>query len=194
MENNERSPIIERLCRFIEFSGLSSSQFADKARIPRPSLSQMLHGRNKSLNNQILDKLNSAFPELNIVWLLFGSGDMLTNVNIETSERQTGLFEPNFIEEFPVNEDDSNSDVNVNFEEQSDKSVQNDVQATASAKIDSNSDVRSNAGEIPYVKNFTSREPLSSTSVPKNSAKKVTSIIVLYSDGSFETFTPAGEL
>lgn len=91
MENTQKSPIIDRLCQFIDYTGLTSSQFADTAGIPRPSLSQMLHGRNKSLNNQVLSKLNDAFPNLNIVWLLFGNGDMLTNSNFEISEPQTSI-------------------------------------------------------------------------------------------------------
>ena len=72
MEENDKSPVIDRLVQFINYTGLSSSQFADKTGIPRPSLSQMLHGRNKSVNNQVLTKLHTSFPALNILWLLFG--------------------------------------------------------------------------------------------------------------------------
>ena len=88
MEDSEKSPVLDRLVQFMNSTGLSSSQFADTTGIPRPSLSQMLHGRNKSVNNQVLAKLNAAFPNLNILWLLFGTGNMLENGNIETSEAQ----------------------------------------------------------------------------------------------------------
>lgn len=77
MESSAETPIIQRLNEFIRYTGLSSTQFADKAGIPRPTLSQMVHGRNKSVNNQMLAKLNENFPELNILWFLFGQGTML---------------------------------------------------------------------------------------------------------------------
>ena len=54
MEESEKSPVLDRLVQFMNSTGLSSSQFADTTGIPRPSLSQMLHGRNKSVNNQVL--------------------------------------------------------------------------------------------------------------------------------------------
>ena len=74
MENEQDNPIIYRLKQFLASTGLSSTHFADKAGIPRPTLSQLLHGRNKSINNQILSKLDESFPELNTLWLLFGRG------------------------------------------------------------------------------------------------------------------------
>ena len=77
MESSAETPMIQRLNEFIRYTGLSSTQFADKAGIPRPTLSQMVHGRNKSVNNQMLAKLNENFPELNILWFLFGQGTML---------------------------------------------------------------------------------------------------------------------
>ena len=67
MESSAETPIIQRLNEFIRYTGLSSTQFADKAGIPRPTLSQMVHGRNKSVNNQMLAKLNENFPELSIM-------------------------------------------------------------------------------------------------------------------------------
>lgn len=104
MEESNLSPIIERLVAFIGYTGLSNSQFADTAGIPRPSLSQMLHGRNKSLNNQMLAKLNEAFPNLNIMWLLFNQGNMLIEGNIEISERQNTAISAQQALDFSENE------------------------------------------------------------------------------------------
>ncbi len=69
--------IIERLNSFLTYTGLSTTQFADEAGIPRPSLSQILNGRNKKISNELLAKLHDAFPALNILWLVFGEGDMI---------------------------------------------------------------------------------------------------------------------
>ena len=90
MEESEKSPVLDRLVQFMNSTGLSSSQFADTTGIPRPSLSQMLHGRNKSVNNQVLAKLNAAFPNLNILWLLFGQGVTMTKFQMTCFHLETG--------------------------------------------------------------------------------------------------------
>lgn len=78
--------IVSRLKRFIEYTGLQVSQFADTALIPRPTLSQILNGRNKKISNELITKLHDAFPSLNVLWLMFGDGSMVDDENIEISE------------------------------------------------------------------------------------------------------------
>ena len=86
--------IISRIKEYMEYTQLTSSQFADRAGIPRPTLSQLLNGRNKSnegakkISSDIIRKLHDAFPDLNVMWLLFGDGDMESGSNIEISEPQ----------------------------------------------------------------------------------------------------------
>ena len=75
--------IAARLIAFKDWTELSNSQFADQAGIPRPTLSQFLNGRNKRLSDDLTAKLHAAFPMLNVMWLLFGEGDMLTDPNIQ---------------------------------------------------------------------------------------------------------------
>lgn len=65
-----------RLKLFIESEGLSSSQFADLCKIPRPTLSQILSGRNKKISDILVGMIHIAFPKLNILWLMFGEGEM----------------------------------------------------------------------------------------------------------------------
>lgn len=69
-----------RLKGFIDSEGLSHSQFADKCRIPRPSLSQILSGRNKKISDVIIGQIHRAFPDLSVLWLLFGEGGMRVGV------------------------------------------------------------------------------------------------------------------
>ncbi len=90
--------IIQRLNIFMESTGLSVSQFADKLAIPRPSMSQMLNGRNKKVSNEILEKLHAVFPALNVSWLLFGEGDMESAKNTQFSSPQKTL---NFADDGP---------------------------------------------------------------------------------------------
>lgn len=71
--------IITRLNSFLNSISITSSQFADAINTPRPSVSQILNGRNKKISNELIEKIHVAFPNLNISWLLFGEGDMLMN-------------------------------------------------------------------------------------------------------------------
>lgn len=69
--------IISRLKKFLSDTGISNSQFADTCVIPRPTLSQLLNGRNKKVSDEVISKIHQAYPSLNIMWLLFGDGEML---------------------------------------------------------------------------------------------------------------------
>lgn len=88
--------VVSRLKYFMDSSGLTISQFADTCTIPRPTMSQLISGRNKRISNEIFDKIHNGFPNLSILWLMFGEGDMLLNENIEISERQNTPPDNNF--------------------------------------------------------------------------------------------------
>lgn len=74
-----------RLKTFIESCGLTNSQFADRCGIPRPSLSQLLTGRNKKISDVIVGQIHQAFPELSVLWLMFGEGKMLNSPSRDDS-------------------------------------------------------------------------------------------------------------
>lgn len=86
---NDSSAAI-RLKHFLEFTGLTNSQFADQCGIPRPTLSQLLSGRNKKLSDQVLRPIHLHFPNLSLVWLMFGEGEML--VGGADTAKSPGLF------------------------------------------------------------------------------------------------------
>ncbi|MBO4942734.1 MAG: helix-turn-helix transcriptional regulator [Muribaculaceae bacterium] len=188
MENDDKNPVLDRLILFINSTGLSSTQFADKTGIPRPSLSQMLHGRNKSVNNQVLAKLNAAFPELNILWLLFGRGDMLQTTNIETSELQNMQFVEGMPAQATDNEATSNYDTaeNANLFSFSNRTNEQTKPNTDPSRtvFPNNKTPNDNYSD----KNRTTQQTLAE--IPNDDTRQISSIIVLYTDGSFETFRP----
>lgn len=71
--------IVSRLKSFLKQNGIANSQFADTCLIPRPTLSQLLNGRNKKVSDEIITKIHVAYPELNIMWLMFGDGEMFVS-------------------------------------------------------------------------------------------------------------------
>lgn len=80
---NLQMDIISRLKQFLQQNGIAISQFADNCQIPRPTLSQLLNGRNKKVSDEVIAKIHHSYPSLNIMWLMFGDGDMFVpNANM----------------------------------------------------------------------------------------------------------------
>ena len=69
--------IVGRLKFFLRSEDIAITQFADNCGIPRPSLSQLLNGRNKKVSDDFIRKIHSAYPSLSVLWLMFGEGDMI---------------------------------------------------------------------------------------------------------------------
>lgn len=68
-------PIVSRIEALIEHHGLTAAQLAERLGVQRSSISHLLSGRNKPSLDFIL-KLSSAYPDLNLYWLLSGTPPM----------------------------------------------------------------------------------------------------------------------
>lgn len=87
--------IVSRIKTFLSINGIANSIFADRCDIPRPTLSQLLNGRNKKVSNEVLDKIHIAYPELSMMWLMFGEGEMQNGIGQNITNEQTALFDEN---------------------------------------------------------------------------------------------------
>lgn len=167
--------IVDRLVAFRDHTGLTNSQFADQAFIPRPTLSQFLNGRNKRLSDEFVAKLHTAYPDLNVLWLLFGEGDMLNDTNIETSEGSQ-----------PRKSVDSATQTDVN------KPIGSILDSETSSE---EKEVIYKAGDTSAesIHNFSAAELNSASApvIPVDPHKTIRSIMVFYSDNSYESFVPA---
>lgn len=67
---------IKRLEFIMDHFSLSASSFADKIGVQRSSISHLLSGRNKPSLDFII-KILGVFPELDLYWLLNGTGSFL---------------------------------------------------------------------------------------------------------------------
>lgn len=81
----------ERIAKVIEYSGLTSSEFADEIDVQRSSISHVTSGRNKP-SLEFIIKIKSRFPEILWDWLVTGDGEMLKS---ELSEEDTANLEEN---------------------------------------------------------------------------------------------------
>ncbi len=64
-----------RLKQFLAAENISQSQFADKIKVVRASISHVLSGRNNP-SYEFLKAMMENYPALNMEWLMFGKGRM----------------------------------------------------------------------------------------------------------------------
>ncbi|MEZ3591276.1 MAG: helix-turn-helix domain-containing protein [Muribaculaceae bacterium] len=174
--------IVSRIKIFMNYLGIANSQFADTCKIPRPTISQVLNGRNKKISDELISKIHEAYPQLSVLWLMFGEGEMVQDANIKISEPQT--------------------ETNLGFDD-----THRAVTETFSDRIDFDSP---EIGDVTNknIQTDTLPDPLKATefasSLPKESAetaqgtitfstdasKEIVNILVFYSDGRFQQFVP----
>ena len=85
---------VSRLKQYLESRRISVTQFADECNIPRPTASQLLAGRNKKVSDEMIGKIHQSYPDVSVVWLMFGEGDMLTGDSKETLSKGKELNNP----------------------------------------------------------------------------------------------------
>lgn len=187
--------IISRIKRYMEHCHLSSSQFADAAGIPRPTLSQLLNGRNKSnegakkISSDIVKKLHDAFPSLNVMWLLFGDGDMETAENIKISEPQNASETRSYAPELSENQEIQRQ---ILFDEElPDFEAENKFGSNQPFSQQRNDNNNFNLADDPSIRITTRQSTAPTMALQPDKTKKVQSIMVFYSDNSFEIFRPS---
>lgn len=169
--------IVSRIKEFMNLSQISSSQFADTCNIPRPTISQILNGRNKKISDEIIGKIHSSFPSLSMLWLMFGEGDMLLNKNIEISAAKNMSNFDNMYSQ-PIDNGLFGPSLDFNLD-----STENTSENLAIDFIDKNEQIQTS--HIPKTDNT------KQLSLSTNSNKTIVNIMVFYSDNSFESFIPA---
>ena len=160
----EEQNVATRLKVFMDNEGLTISQFADKCGIPRPSLSQLLSGRNKKLSDVVVKQIHDQFPDLSVLWLMFGEGSMLTPKPINPALAS---------EAAKFMDDDTEADVNVNV----------NGLTTANSAL--------NTAEKQVVnRDFANTNLRMQIDKKTANPRKVVSITIFYDDNSYETFLP----
>ena len=160
-----------RLKGFIDAEGLTHSQFADRCGIPRPSLSQILSGRNKKISDVIVGQIHQAFPKLSVLWLLFGEGPMITPEPAEAS---------------PTGENGNSGSENSKFAvRNAEPSLFENVGGLSGPRAGGQS--VENKGSHVDLKIADLQRQIDKL---RNNPRKVTQITVYYDDSTFETFYP----
>lgn len=173
--------LVERLNIFTKSQGISSSILADSCGIPRPTVSQLLNGRNKKISDDIISRIHRVYPQLSIMWLMFGEGEMLVAENNQFSEPQNDTND-GFSQPYSPESQQGNLFSNT----------ENPVQNLApdnSSPISGIINMMSNGEKSNFfIENSDKKE---SISITPDSHKKITNIVVFYSDNSFQSFSPS---
>lgn len=158
------SSVAIRLKFFIDSKEISITQFADMCGIPRPTLSQLLSGRNKKLSDVIVKLIHNRFPELSVLWLMFGEGEMILPAPINpilVSEAEK------FMDDTPVDSKESN--------------LRDLKSAGSSVKTSGNEKLTTKVADVNIAGKLDNS---------RSASRKVVSITVFYDDNSYETFFP----
>lgn len=178
--------IVSRLKMFLQENGISNSLFADNCAIPRPTLSQLLNGRNKKVSDELIAKIHSAYPSLNIMWLMFGDGDMF--VPNQKSDAFADTHEP------VENGMDFSGSNSASASQQRPTTISFGGEAQPGVSRDNpRQQMPPQAAFNDALQNI-----VRSGAMRQNDRKggshsaesRVVSIMVFYNDGRFETFTP----
>ena len=175
--------IVSRLKMFLEQAGISNSQFADTCDIPRPTLSQLLNGRNKKVSDEVIGKIHRAYPSLNVMWLMFGDGEML----LRGSDPMGNSGDLNGDARHNNNESriEENGQRAISFDEDEPMGYRSNAPKTQQRA--------SNTASIETLQNIM-RNVVGRTSkrgAAGDSERRVVNIFVFYNDGRFEQFEPA---
>ena len=172
--------IVSRIKKFLDQTGISNSQFADTCEIPRPTLSQLLNGRNKKVSNEVIDKIHNAYPTLNIMWLMFGDGDMcLSGSDASEATGQNGSSR--------------NGDGAMDDKSQRPISFIDD-DASDFSPAPSHSQQRTHQPSMEAIQTLMRHSGMGRMAPRGNAStdgRRVESILVFYSDGRFEQFGPS---
>lgn len=184
--------LVSRLKRYLDSKQISVTQFADECAIPRPTGSQLLAGRNKKVSDEIISKIHLAYPDLNIVWLMFGEGNMVNNANIEISEPQNTAKAESYSNDSPDTQTiDFTLDFNENLQDEVSEK-KNEPTSTNTFTFASPADGPAEPLEFTQAINDETEAAKPTPPLPKSSGKgkRVTGIVVYYDDCTYESFIP----
>ena len=190
-----------RLKLLITDLGINSSVFADTCGISRATLSQLLTGRNKKINDILISQIHKAYPNLSIMWLLFNEGDMWSKSSHQDNTSDSS--EPNGPTE-EISIDESNSTDNPYSNRKQDtgysKNPSDNQNSLTTGRDDMQYSKENGLNQLENITNETINQEINARiktaslmneiEILRSKIKKVVQITIYYDDSTFESFYP----
>lgn len=175
----------ERIRQVMEYMQMKQKDFAAKIGISEASLSGVFNGRTRA-NNRHIEGIHKAFPQINLNWLMFGTGDMLTSQQIEQSPTLSENAETNeesiHTANTPYNPSDITESNQSLFASTPSIAPQSTISSTPSGSL-SNELMQ----ELIYLRELKNKNLLD------KKVRKVLEIRVFFDDGTYESFSPSSK-
>lgn len=157
-----------RLKQFLSAENISQAQFADTINVVRASVSHVLAGRNNP-SYDFIKAIMDNYPNLNIEWLILGKGKMYKERSSAPEPEQTQATIGDYGDDllFPV----------------IDEEVLTDTHQIPSSETENPSQL---TGSIPNIALSSDINTANSTAQQVVKQRKVSKIVVLFDDGSFQ--------
>lgn len=177
-----------RIEKIIQTSGMADGQFAQEIGIQNSTLSHILNGRNRP-SLDVIKKILNRFPEIDSDWLIFGHGSMLRKISQATSPNlfdnldQTALQSDNY----PLMSGDISSDDDASNER---KTLRSTPEPPYHRTPPTNQSI--NQQSKPQDDNQAVQDSNHASALhhshPQTADKKITKIILYFSDHTFQEF------
>lgn len=154
----------DRIKQIMESQKMTQQEFADYIGLAPATLSSIFNGRTRPTLN-VVEALKKKIPNINIEWLMFGSGEMTSTPQIELSESgQTGIAPQN-----PT-------------------SPMFDFDSSPSPTLQNNSSMITNPNSVRTTR---PEMVVNEVKMQDKPQRRVLEIRVFYDDQTWETFVPA---
>ena len=167
----------ERISKIIEYSELTSSEFADEVEVQRSSISHITSGRNKP-SLDFLMKVKERFPELQWDWMINGTGEM-TLKREETEENPTPSKPASLPDLFALINDE-----NFGYTESDDR-----VQKPNSRELNISEPITENRNSEDSQR-LEPQKHDPNVQFVENQQDKIKRIVVFFESGKFESYEP----
>ncbi len=164
----------KRIQELMDYYNLSASAFADSMSVGRSSISHILSGRNKPSLDFVM-KIEEAFPEVTLHWLLYGQGDFPKSENESPITEHIPSQKP--IASPPIHiSTEAVSEVEKKTSETNNNDLFSQTESTQEKKSKS----------IPPVINNPATKNNNLPIIPSD--QEIDRIVIFYSDGTFNSY------
>ena len=192
----------DRILTFINSLSISHATFADEIGVQRSAIAHIAKGRNRP-SLEMVTKITDRYPEINVMWLLKGTGSMMNNTPnvISLQQRQvipsSPVIDDSLKHTLFAQEEEKNTSIQKNDDESFSTSqakepaveIKSSHRSYSVNDFDEEDESQTPAVQPtpPPVKESHSAENLIPAAVMKKE-KKISRIVVFYDDSSYEEF------